>query len=87
MTNYMVITCKQKNGNLLVLKHIITTNYPLIFVLWFFGLKKYVLLSKKFFCLKKSDLSLQNFAFSILITIFVPVHNLRLRAKVTNTND
>ena len=44
-------------------------------------------MSKKFFCLKKSDLSLQNFAFSILITIFVPVHNLRLRDKVTNTND
>ena len=55
----------------------------------FFCLKicAYVIMSKMFFCLKKSDLSLQNFAFSILITIFVPVHNLRLRAKVTNTND
>ena len=47
----------------------------------------FVIMSKLFFCLKKTDLSLQNLAFSILITIFVPVHHLRLRAKVTNTND
>ena len=62
MTNYMVITCKQKNGNLLVLKtynyHELSINFcPLVLwskqtlVPWFFGLKKicsFVLLSKKY---------------------------------------
>ncbi len=52
MTNYMVITCKQKNGNLLVLKtynyHELSINFcsfvllsKQTLVLWFFGLNKH----------------------------------------------
>ena len=44
MTNYMVITCKQKNGNLLVLKtynyHELSINFCSL-VLWSFGLNKH----------------------------------------------
>ena len=54
MTNYMVITCKQKNGNLLVLKtynyHELSINFCSL-VLWSIKICSYVILSKKFFCL------------------------------------
>ena len=77
MTNYMVITCKQKNGNLLVLKtynyHELSINFcPL--VLWskkYMFFCSYVIMSKTFFCLIVKSLVVIHSKDTFLATFFL----------------